>query len=212
MIEVRVEDLAFYSGHAVIRPATATLGATTALLRRFELAGGRALLDQLKVAEPLPVGSAVVTGAGDLPVELLVHAIVTFRDGSSVLQAARPDMRLPIQLAISWPERWDEAVPTLDPEALRGLEFSPIAAGRFPAFDLARAAGETGGTAPCVLNAADEVAVQAFLDGEIALGEVVDRVAEVLERHRPEPVESLAQLEAVDAGARAAARAAVLAR
>ena len=144
--------------------------------------------------------------------QALVHAIVTFRDGSSVLQAARPDMRLPIQLAISWPERWDEAVPALDPEALRGLEFSALAAGRFPAFDLARAAGETGGTAPCVLNAADEVAVQAFLDGEIALGEVPDRVAEVLERHRPEPVESLAQLEGVDARARAAARAAVVAR
>jgi len=144
--------------------------------------------------------------------QALVHAIVTFRDGSSVLQAARPDMRLPIQLAISWPDRWAEAVPALDPEALGGLEFAPIAAGRFPAFDLARAAGEAGGTAPCVLNAADEVAVQAFLEGEISLGEVPDRVAEVLERHQPAPVESLAQLEAVDANARAAARAAVVSR
>src|SRR5206468_2344125 len=96
----------------------------------------------------------------------------TFRDGSSVLQAARPDMRLPIQLAISWPERWDPAVAPLEPETLQGLEFAPIEHGRYPAFDLAKSAGETGGTAPCVLNAADEVAVQAFLDGEITLGEV----------------------------------------
>ena len=144
--------------------------------------------------------------------QALVHAIVTFRDGSSVLQAARPDMRLPIQLAISWPERWDEAVAPLEPEALVGLEFAPITPGRFPAFDLALAAGVAGGTAPCVLNAADEVAVQAFLDGEIALGEVPDRVAAVLERHQPEPVESLGQLEAVDAAARVAARAAMVSR
>jgi len=144
--------------------------------------------------------------------QALVHAIVTFRDGSSVLQAARPDMRLPIQLAISWPERWDQAIAPLEPEALVGLEFETVAPGRFPAFDLALAAGVTGGTAPCVLNAADEVAVQAFLDGEIALGEVPDRVAAVLERHQPEPVESLGQLEAVDAAARVAARAAMVSR
>ena len=59
MIDVRVEDLAFYSGHAVIRPATATLDATTPLLRRFELAGGAALRGQLRIADPLPVGSAM---------------------------------------------------------------------------------------------------------------------------------------------------------
>jgi len=144
--------------------------------------------------------------------EARVHAIVTFRDGSSVLQAARPDMKLPIQLALSWPEHWGEAVPALDPASLSGMEFAPIAAGRFPAFDLALAAGRAGGTAPCVLNAADEVAVQAFLDGEVPLGEVPDLVARVLERIPKQAVESLAQLEGVDARAREAARAAVVAR
>ncbi|HEY2955691.1 MAG TPA: 1-deoxy-D-xylulose-5-phosphate reductoisomerase [Candidatus Eisenbacteria bacterium] len=144
--------------------------------------------------------------------EARIHAIVTFRDGSSVLQAARPDMRLPIQLALSWPEHWGEATPGLDPGALAGLEFAPLPAGCFPAFDLALAAGREGGTAPCVLNAADEVAVQAFLDGEIALGEVPELVARVLERIPREKVESLAQLESVDARAREAARAAVVAR
>ena len=137
--------------------------------------------------------------------QALVHAMVTFRDGSTVLQAAHPDMRLPIQLALSWPERWDEAAAGLDAADLAGLEFVPIPPGRHPAFDLARAAGELGGTAPCALNAADEVAVAAFLDGQIALGQVPEVIAEVMERHRPERVESLEQLEAVDAWARAAA-------
>lgn len=144
--------------------------------------------------------------------QTIVHAMAAFRDGSTVVQAAAPDMRLPIQLALSWPERWGEAVPPLAPEALAGLEFAPLAAGRFPAFDLAVAAGRAGGTAPCALNAADEVAVQAFLEGVVALGRVPGILAEVLERHRSEPVESLAQLERVDAWARQAARAAAEAR
>jgi 1-deoxy-D-xylulose-5-phosphate reductoisomerase len=142
--------------------------------------------------------------------QALIHALVTFRDGSTVLQAAPPDMRLPIQLALSWPERWSEAVAPLDVAALRGLEFAPIPAGRHPAFDVALAAGRAGGTAPCVLNAADEVAVQGFLDGEITLGEVPALVERVLERHRVEPVESLAQLVEVDSMAREAARAAMV--
>lgn len=112
MIEVRVEDLAFYSGHAVIRPATATLGATTALLRRFELAGGRALLDQLKVADPLPVGSAVVTGAGDLPVELLVHAIVASPTERVTRDGVRRALRSALQRSHEW-QLADVAIPPL---------------------------------------------------------------------------------------------------
>lgn len=141
--------------------------------------------------------------------QALVHAIATFADGSSVLQAAAPDMRLPIQLALSWPARWGPAVPALAPEALSDLAFRPIPAGRWPALDLALAAGRAGGTAPCALNAADEVAVRAFLDGAIALGAVPGVIESVLARQRVEPVESLEQLEAVDARAREAARAEV---
>jgi 1-deoxy-D-xylulose-5-phosphate reductoisomerase len=144
--------------------------------------------------------------------EALIHAIVAFRDGSTVLQAAPADMRLPIQLALSWPARWGEAVAPLPVTALAGLGFEAFARGRFPAFDVALAAGRAGGTAPCVLNAADEVAVQAFLDGEIALGEVPDLIARVVEQHRIEPVASLEQLTAVDARARESARAAVVRR
>jgi 1-deoxy-D-xylulose-5-phosphate reductoisomerase len=141
--------------------------------------------------------------------QTLVHAIASFRDGSSVLQAAAADMRLPIQLALSWPERWGEAVVPLAPAALAGLEFGPLEAGRFPAFDLALAAGRAGGTAPCALNAADEVAVAAFLEGAIALERVPQILARVLGRHRVEAVESVEQLEQVDAWARGEARSAV---
>ena len=112
MIEVRVEDLAFYSGNAIIRPATATLGATTPLLRRLELAGGAALLDKLKVSEPLPVGSAVVTAAGGLPVELLVHAIVT----SPTERVTRDGVRRAFRSALERVRDWqiaDVAVPPL---------------------------------------------------------------------------------------------------
>lgn len=143
--------------------------------------------------------------------QAIVHAMVAFRDGSSVAQAAHADMRLPIQLAISWPERWPSALAPVAPASLAGLEFAPIPAGRHPAFDLARAAGRAGGTAPCVLNAADEVAVAAFLDGALTLGQAVDCVARVVESHVPEAVTSMEQLEHVDRAAREAARAAVVA-
>ncbi len=112
MIDVRVEDLAFYLGSAVIRPATDTLGATTPLLRRFELAGGSALLDLLKVAEPLPVGSAVVTGAGELPVELLVHAIVTSPTERVTREGVRRAFRSALQRTREW-QLADVAIPPL---------------------------------------------------------------------------------------------------
>jgi len=141
--------------------------------------------------------------------QALVHAMAAFTDGSCVVQAATADMRLPIQLALSWPARWGEAVPPIGATDLAGLEFAPLEAGRFPAFDLALAAGRSGGTAPCVLNAADEVAVGAFLEGVVPLWRVPEIVARVLEGQPVEAVESLEQLERVDARARAAARAAL---
>ncbi len=143
--------------------------------------------------------------------QALVHAMATFTDGSMTVQVARADMRLPIQLALSWPERWSESVPPVPPSALAGLAFEPIVPANVPAFAVAVAAGRAGGTAPCAVNAADEVAVQAFLDGAIALGALPDVLARVLDAHRVETVESLEQLRVVDAWAREAARAAVVA-
>jgi 1-deoxy-D-xylulose-5-phosphate reductoisomerase len=141
--------------------------------------------------------------------EARLHAWATFVDGSTVIQAARPDMALPIQLALSWPERWPGGVAPLALEDLQSLTLRPIPRDRYPALELAVEAGRTGGTAPCVLNAADEIAVQAFLDGAIALGDVPEVVARVLGSHVSHEVESVAQLLEVDARARVAARAAV---
>ena len=102
MIEVRVEDLAFYEGDAIIRPATAMLGATTPLLRRLELAGGAALVAQLTISEPLAVGSAVVTGAGDLSVDLLVHAIVSSETERVTADGVRRAFRSALERASTW--------------------------------------------------------------------------------------------------------------
>ena len=102
MIEVRVEDLAFFEGNAIIRPSTATLDATTPLLRRLELAGGTALMKQLRVTEPLPVGAAVVTAAGDLPVELLVHAVVSSPTERVTRDGVRRALRSALQRAREW--------------------------------------------------------------------------------------------------------------
>jgi 1-deoxy-D-xylulose-5-phosphate reductoisomerase len=137
--------------------------------------------------------------------QAVVHALITFTDGSTVAQAARPDMRLPIQLALSWPARWGEALAPLSPRELSALSFEPLVAGRYPAYDLALRAGREGGTTPCVLNAADEEAVEMFLTGRIALAQVPQVLERVLAAHRAQPVESFEQLRELDAWARAAA-------
>jgi 1-deoxy-D-xylulose-5-phosphate reductoisomerase len=139
--------------------------------------------------------------------EARFHAWATFVDGSTVIQAARPDMALPIQLALSWPERWPGAVPPLGPEELAGCTLRPIPRDRYPALAIAVEAGREGGTVPCVLNAADEVAVQAFLDGAIGIGQIPDVLQGVVDAHAREDVESVEQLRALDAWARDRARA-----
>ena len=133
-----------------------------------------------------------------------IHAWVEWRDGSIVAQAATPDMRLPIQLALGWPERW-RADLTVPEAPFAALDFEPIPSGRYPAFDLAITAGRAAGSAPCVANAADEVAVAAFLEGAITLGQVPEIVARVLDAHAVEPVRALERLLEIDAWARAEA-------
>src|SRR5688500_15650393 len=80
MIDVRVDDLAFYEGEAIARPVNAMLGAITPVMRRLERAAGNAFLDKARLTEPLPVGAAVVTDAGDLQVDLLIHGVVSSDD------------------------------------------------------------------------------------------------------------------------------------
>ncbi|MDW8060646.1 MAG: 1-deoxy-D-xylulose-5-phosphate reductoisomerase [Thermomicrobium sp.] len=130
----------------------------------------------------------------ELPYELIdvvvhpqsiVHGIVAFSDGSTLAQAAYPDMRLPIQYALLYPERAPGLVEPLDLTRVGRLEFFPPDPVRFPALELARQAGIAGKTYPTVLSASDEVAVQAFLDGEIRFTDIVPLVRAVLDQHRP---------------------------
>ena len=132
----------------------------------------------------------------------IVHSLVELNDGAQLAHLGLPDMRVPISYALHFPERADVAVPTLDLAAVGELTFEPPDLDTFPCLRLARAAGAEGGTAPCVLNAADEVAVTAFLDGRLpfaGIGEVIEGALEAIE---PQPVGHFEQLFDCDAAAR----------
>ena len=110
----------------------------------------------------------------------VVHAMVEFSDGSTVAQLSMPDMRLPIGLALGWPERLDQPVGRIDWGRSQCLEFRPVNHGAFPLLGLALRAGRQGGTAPAVLNAANEEAVDAFLAGRLAFTGISEVVAQAL--------------------------------
>jgi 1-deoxy-D-xylulose-5-phosphate reductoisomerase len=137
----------------------------------------------------------------------IVHALVHLNDGASLAHLGLPDMRVPISHALHYPERADVDVPTLELAAVGELTFESPDLETFPCLRLAREAGEAGGTAPCVLNAADEVAVEAFLAGRIpftTIAEVVERTLEALPAATPGHFEDL---YAADAEARDRAQA-----
>jgi 1-deoxy-D-xylulose-5-phosphate reductoisomerase len=115
----------------------------------------------------------------------VVHAMVEWRDGSTVAQLSMPDMRLPIGLALGWPERDQRPVGRIDWTRAVSLEFQPVDRVTFPLLDLAVRAGLRGGTAPAVLNAANEEAVTAFHEGRLPYPGIAEVVTEVLDRHRP---------------------------
>ncbi|MBV9639977.1 MAG: 1-deoxy-D-xylulose-5-phosphate reductoisomerase [Mycobacteriaceae bacterium] len=110
----------------------------------------------------------------------IVHSMVTFTDGSTIAQASPPDMKLPISLALGWPERTPRAAAACDFTTPAGWEFEPLDAAVFPAVDLARAAGTAGGCLTAVYNAANEEAAAAFLAGRIRFPAIVETIAEVL--------------------------------
>jgi 1-deoxy-D-xylulose-5-phosphate reductoisomerase len=134
-----------------------------------------------------------------------VHSMVEYRDGSVKAHLGVADMRVPIQYAFSYPRRWGAPLEPVDFVKLGRLDFEAPDLETFGALRLALAAGARGGTAPAALNAANEVAVQAFLDGTCGFLDIERVVETVLERCDPEPVVSLEQLEEVDAFARARA-------
>jgi 1-deoxy-D-xylulose-5-phosphate reductoisomerase len=113
----------------------------------------------------------------------IVHSMVQFVDGSTLAQCSPPDMRLPIALALSWPERLSGAAAACDWSTAASWTFEPLDAEAFPAVDLARLAGRWGGSAPAVYNAANEECVEAFHAGRIRFPDICDIVADVLAEH-----------------------------
>jgi 1-deoxy-D-xylulose-5-phosphate reductoisomerase len=137
----------------------------------------------------------------------IVHALVRFRDGASLAHLGYPDMRVPISYALTYPERAATSIPPLDLASGLILEFAAPDDEAFGCLALARAAGEAGGTAPCVLNAADEVAVAAFLDGALPFLGIADVVERTLAQIECPPARDLDDLMAMDAEARRVASA-----
>lgn len=139
----------------------------------------------------------------------IVHSMVEYLDGSVIAQLSNPDMRVPIAHALAFPERIESGVGPLDLGALGTLTFEPPDTARFPCLDLARRALTAGGTAPALLNAANEVAVQAFLERKLGFTAIPRVIADVLDAVPVGPADTLDQLIAADAAARATARACV---
>jgi 1-deoxy-D-xylulose-5-phosphate reductoisomerase len=136
----------------------------------------------------------------------VVHSMVEYRDGSTLAQLGPSDMRVPIASCLAWPARMVTPCAPLDLAALGALTFRLPDEARFPATALCRAAAEAGGAAPAVLNAANEIAVAAFLSGQIAFTRIAVMVAEVLSRYGPAAPGTLDDVIAVDLAARAYAR------
>jgi len=138
----------------------------------------------------------------------IVHSMVEFSDGATIIQASPPDMRIPIALGMAWPDRVPDAAPGLDWTTAASWTFEPLDDEAFPAVALAREAARAGGTAPAVYNGANEACVADFLAGKISFQRIVDTVARIVSEHDTSGtgVTTLEDVLAVDAWARARAR------
>jgi 1-deoxy-D-xylulose-5-phosphate reductoisomerase len=132
----------------------------------------------------------------------IVHSLVEFQDGSILAHLGVPDMRIPIAYALAWPERIPQPGSLLDLTKAGALEFFEPDRERFPCLDLAYGAGRAGGTAPAILNGANEVAVEAFLQGKIRFTDLAPTIKEVLSRQGREEVRSVADVLRADRRAR----------
>ncbi len=142
----------------------------------------------------------------------IVHSLVQLCDGASLAHLGYPDMRVPISYALHYPERAEVPVPALDLAALGSLTFEPVDEDAFPCLRLAREAAAAGGTAPCVLNAANEVAVHAFLRGELRFTDIAAVIDAALDELPAEPVRAFESLYEADRAARELAGAQIAVR
>lgn len=141
--------------------------------------------------------------------EQIIHSLVEYEDGNTLAQLSNPDMRLPIQYALTWPGRLPFPARPLDLPSVAAMHFEPPDVERFPALRLARQAGTTGLTYPTVYSAADEIAVEAFAIGSIAFLDIPRVIDATLERHDPTAVTSIETILEADAWARREAAAQV---
>ncbi|QFY06996.1 1-deoxy-D-xylulose-5-phosphate reductoisomerase [Nonomuraea phyllanthi] len=135
----------------------------------------------------------------------IIHSMVEYVDGSTIAQASPPDMRLPIALALGHPGRIPGAARAIDWTTAHTWTFEPLDDAAFPSVALARHVGSAGGTAPAVYNAANEACVEVFMRGALPFPAIVDTVAKVVEEHRVTPADSVDEVLAADAWARARA-------
>ncbi len=136
----------------------------------------------------------------------IIHSLVEFSDGSVIAQLGWPDMKLPIQYALSYPERWGRAVEKLDLLKVQQMTFEEPDFVRFPCLRLAYEVGKAGQTGPCILNAANEVAVQAFMNKKIRFTDIAILIEKTLAKSNIEKVESIEQLVAIDKQSRCLAQ------
>lgn len=170
-----------------------TIDSATMMNKGFELLEARWLFN-------IPLDRITVA----IHPQSVVHSMVTFRDGSTLAQLAPPDMRLAIQYALTYPDRpASPALPRLTFDLLRELDFREPDPARFPCLGLVRQAAAMGGTAPAVANAADEIAVEAFLSGRMRFTDIPRLIESALEARAPAPCDSLDSVFAADAWARA---------
>lgn len=175
--------------------AKITIDSATLLNKGFEVIEARWLYDA-----PLEKIYTIVQP------ESIIHSMVEFEDGGILAQMSYPTMELPIQLALTYPERFDCGLKPLDFETLGAIRFLPLERKRFPCYDLALRALELGDNYPCALNGAGEIAVHAFLGGRISFLEIAKTMEEVLEKTERMKADSYAVLKETDACARALAR------
>lgn len=142
----------------------------------------------------------------------VIHSMVQYRDGSVVAELGQPDMRTPIAYGLGWPERIDAGVAHLDLFAIARLDFEPADEQTFPCLALAREAFTIGGTMPAVLNAANEVAVEAFLQEQIPFLAISELVSATMAQHQPVAADTLDSILAADQQARVLAHAWLAAR
>ena len=135
----------------------------------------------------------------------IVHSLITLCDGAALAHLGHPDMRVPISYALHYPERVDVPVRALDLAQVGALTFEPVDEEVFACLRLARAAAVAGGTAPCVLNAANEIAVHAFLEGALRFLDIPAVIEETLGRLSPGPVRAFESLYEADREARTVA-------